>query len=403
VLSEGAFGQQSVRTPEAPLYHTFATEAGLFRAGPFSGTADVALDYSFNDNANTTNGTANPTGTGKVSLNQIAESIDLDLVWVLSPLNQIAVQLGGELQENFYSNGTTALNIAIRPGSQFHLQATVGDVRLQAYEQFAIVQDPVTDPTVADQTNLNRLTNTIGLSATVPLYRAEVSLELDYTYSDVLGGSNTSSAFSQQEVAIVPSSLHIGSTIGFEVAPSLSLGAEMNATFNTGGGASDFNVLSGGGFLRGHLTPLIGVDTGAGILTGEGPGVGKPQFYAYLSAGHQVSRNLQLLVGITRDVSFSSGEGVSLNNEFYIAARLNASPRWIITASPFVNFGDVATGTLPGRYTQYGMTVDSSYLLSGHISIDLNYRYAKREGSAGSYTQNLFGLAVTYKFGARGE
>jgi hypothetical protein len=400
------FRQESIRTPEAPRYQTFAfnpEQPVLFRVGPFSGTGDVGLGYSYNDNANTTGSTTN--GISELSLNQIFENLDLNLAWVLSPLNRIDVQLGGQLQENSYSNGANALNVEILPGSEMRLHATVGDVLLQAYEQFAIVQDPVSDPTIAGQTNLNRLTNTNGISASVPLYRAQAGLELDYTYSDILGGSGVGgSGAASQQAAFIRNSLHLGGNFGFEIAPSLTLGAELNASHNTGAGSFDTNVISGGGFLRGNLTRLIEVDSGAGILIGEGPGF-QPQYYVYLSARHQISRNLQLLVGASHDVDFSSGEGVSLNNDFYIAAQLKASRRWTVEVSPFVNFGDVITGTLPGRYTQYGVTVDSSYLLSGHISIDLNYRFAKREGEgpSSSYSQNLFSFAFRYEFGASRE
>jgi hypothetical protein len=395
-LAFGALGQESIRTPESPRYQTFAVnpaEAVLFRVGPFSGTGDLTLGYTFNDNANTTE-------SGKLSANQISGSVDLNLAWVLSPLNRIDVLFGGQLQENLYSNSTNVLNLAIQ-ASQIRFQATIGDVLLQTYEQFSFTQDPASDPTIAGQTNLNRLSNTMGISASVPLYRAQAGLELDYTYSDILGASGAAS----QEAAFIRNSLHLGGDFGFEIAPFLTAGVEMNATHNTGAGSLDTNVLSGGGFLRGRLTRLIEVDTGAGILTGEGRGIGQPQYYAYLSARHRVSRNLQLLVGASRDVGFSSGEGVSLNTNFHIGAQLNASGRWTIGASPFVNFGDVITGTLPGNYTQYGVTLDSSYLLSPYISIDLSYRYVKREGEgpSSSYTQNQFGFAVKYKFGASEE
>jgi hypothetical protein len=405
------FRQESIRTPEPPRYQTFAVnpaEPGLFRAGPFSGTGDVALGYSYNDNAattgTTTTGASKTTGVSKISLNQVFENVDLNLAWVLSPLNRIDLQLDGQLQENFYSNGRQLLNVAIQ-ASQIRFQATVGDVLLQTYEQFSFTQDPVVDPTIAGQTNLNRLTNTMGISASVPLYRAQAGLELDYTYSDILGGGGVASpqaggAVASQQTAFIKNSLHLGGNFGFEIAPSLTLGVEVNGSHNTGAGSLDTNVISGGGFLRGHLTRLIELDTGAGILIGEGPGVGQPQYYVYLFARHQVSRNLQILVGISRDIEFSSGQGDAVNNGFRIAAQLSASRRWSIVAASFVNFGDVITGTLPGRYTQYGVTLDSSYLLSQHISINLNYRYAKREGegSSGSYAQNLFGFAVTYKF-----
>jgi hypothetical protein len=395
------FRQESIRTPEPLRYQSFAfnpLEPVLFRAGPFSGTGDVGLGYTFNDNANAIGTTT--TGISKLSQNQIFENIDLNLAWVLSPLNRIDLQLNGQLQENFYSNDTNVLNVAIR-ASQIRFQVTVGDVLLQAYEQFALLQDPVSDPTVAGVTNLNRLTNTIGTSASVPLYRAQAGLELDYTYNDILGASGVAS----QEGALIRNSLHVGGNFGFEIAPSLTLGVELNASHNTGAGAFDTNVISGGGFLRGKLTRLIEVDSGAGILIGQGPGVDQPQYYVYLSARHQISRNLQVLVGAAHDVGFSGGEGVSLDNNFYIATQLQASRRWTVVVGPFVNFGDVITGTLPGHYTQYGVTVDSLYLLSGHISIDLNYRYVRREGDVGSssYTQNLVGFALRYEFGASGE
>ncbi|MBV8814737.1 MAG: outer membrane beta-barrel protein, partial [Verrucomicrobia bacterium] len=71
-----------------------------------------------------------------------------------------------------------------------------------------------------------------------------------------------------------------------------------------------------------------------------------------------------------------------------------------ISASPFLDFGDVITGTLPGRYTQYGASLDSTYFLSRHISFGINYRYVKRDGSGPgtSYKQNLVGISVKYQF-----
>jgi hypothetical protein len=250
------FHQESIRTPEPPRYQSFAfnpEQPVLFRVGPFSGTGDVGLGYTYNDNANTTGSTTN--GTSKLSLNQIFENVDLNLAWVLSPLNRIDVQLGGQLQENSYSNGANALNVEILPGSEMRLHATVGDVLVQAYEQFAIIQDPVSDPTIAGATNLNRLTNTIGMSASVPLYRAQAGLELDYTYNDILGGSGVGgSGTASQQTGLIRNSLHVGGNFGFEIAPSLTLGVELNASHNTGAGSFDTNVISGGGFLRGEAS-----------------------------------------------------------------------------------------------------------------------------------------------------
>ena len=396
-----ALGQQSIRTPQAPLYQSFQpnpAQTSFVRLGPFSGNADVGVGYSFTDNANTTE-------TDKISLNQIYEQLNLELAWALSPFNRIDLTLGGQLQENFYSNGNDALNLVILPGSEIRFQAKVGDVVLQAFEQFAITQDPVSDATVAGQTNLNRLTNTIGVSALASLSHVDLELEFDYTYSDNLSGSTVST----QGGGDLRNSLHLGSRVGIEAGPTLSYGLAGDASYNTGAGANDTNVLSGGVFLRGHLTSLLAVDAGVGVLAGSGPGAGGPGYYAYLSARHEFSRSFRLLLGITHDSEFSSGLGVSESNNFRLTAQADLTRRWSVSASPFLNFGSVITGELPGAYTQYGFTVDSSYALSKHLSAAVNYRFAKRDGDGGStkgvsagespnYTQNLFSVSLNYRF-----
>ena len=58
--------------------------------------------------------------------------------------------LGGQLQENFYSDGTNALNLAINPNSQIQLEAKVGEFLLPLSSalryfktQFRILRLPV--------------------------------------------------------------------------------------------------------------------------------------------------------------------------------------------------------------------------------------------------------------------
>src|ERR1700730_6275798 len=334
-FSLAALGQQSIRTPEATRYQSFQpnpSQTSFVRLGPFSGNADVGMGYSFTDNANTT-------GTDKISLNQVYEQVDLELAWALSPFNRIDLTLGGQLQENFYSSGTNALNLVVLPGSKIRLQAKVGDVVLQAFEQFAITQDPFSDATVAGQTNLNRLTNTIGVSALASWSHVDLELEFDYTYSDNLSGSTVST----QGGGDLRNSLHLGSRLGIEAGPTLSYGLAGDASYNTGAGAGDTNVLSGGVFLRGHLTSLLAVDAGVGVLAGSGPGAGGPGYYAYLSARHEFSRSFRILLGITHDSEFSSGLGVSESNNFRLTAQADLTRRWSVSVSPFLNFGSVIT------------------------------------------------------------
>jgi hypothetical protein len=380
-----------INSPVSPFQGQAFRGATIAHLGPFSGAASAAVGYAFNDNASTTE-------TDKLSLNEIFENLSLDLLWPLSPFNSINVQLGGQLQENFYSNGKNALNVVILPGSQILLQAKAGEFLVRAYERLTVTQDPVSDPGLAGETNINQLTNTVGVGVVWPLYKVDVSLNLDYTYSDTFG-STVSTLTTTGTGGSVLNSFHVGSRVAFEITPRLSWGPEINATYNAGGGGDDFDVFSVGGFFRGHLTELIAVDAGIGVLLLGGPAGGPPGYYAYLSIRHELTRTLQIIAGVNHDSEFSVGLGVTQNNNVHLTAEARLTRQWALTVGPDVNFGTVITGVLPGRYTQYGFTADSTFRLNRRWIADINYRFAKRDGSevGGSYTQNL--LTVTFSYG----
>ncbi|HEX3446156.1 MAG TPA: hypothetical protein VHS80_15665 [Chthoniobacterales bacterium] len=414
-LAFTALGQQSVRTPDVPPFTTFVPnpeEQTVVRAGPFSGTAELGMGYLYTDNANTSGAnttSANVTTNEKLALNEIFENLDVDLDWPLSPFNRIDLRLGGQLQENFYSNGSNALNLAIAPGSQIQLQAKVGEFLLRAFERFTIAQDPVSDPSVAGQTSLNRLSNTIGAGVDLPLYRADFGLTFAYTYSDQFGGTAVSGA----EGGVLLNSFHLGSSIAFQLSPTLSYGVELNATYNSGDGPHDFYVFSIGPFIRGHITPLLEVEAGIGPLLSAGPAGEPPGYYGFLAVRYQLSRVLQLLAGVDHDTEFSSGLGVSQNTNIRLSVEAKVTRQWTFSAGPYVNFGSVITGLFPGSYTQIGVTTGADYRFTKRLTADLSYRFAKRNGTGttgtggigagaggggGSYTQNLVTIGLNYQF-----
>jgi hypothetical protein len=397
---------QSIRTPEAPLFQALPpnpAQMSFLRLGPFYGTAGVNAGYTFTDNANASQ-------SDKLSQNEWFEGVDLALVWTLSPFNRIDLVLNGELQENFYSDGKQLLNVMLLPGSQIVLQAKLGDALLRAFEQFAITQDPTTDPAIAGQTNLNRFTNTVGMGVLLPLSRVYLGLGFDYTYSDILGSSNPTpqSSPTTQQGGVLRNSFRLGGTFGIQVSSALSYGLEVNATANTGSGPNDVYALSIGPFLRGRLTRLLEVDSGVGLLLISAPKISPTQYYAYLSVRSELSRIFWVLGGITHDFDFSTGLGVTENNNFHLTAQANLSRMWTVSVAPVVNFGRVINGQLPGSYTQYGVAVDSMFRFSTHLAAGIGYRFTKRDSGAagaingevttGRYTQNLVSFTVSYGF-----
>ena len=391
-LAFSALGQQSVRTPDVPPFTTFVPnpeQETFVRVGPFSGTAGLGVGYLYTDNANTTQ-------AAKESLNEIFENLDVDLEWPLSPFNRISLVLGGQLQENFYSKGNNALNLAIHPGSQMQLEARVGEFLLTAFERFTIVQDPVSDPSLAGQTNLNRLSNTLGAGVELPLYHADFGLTFAYTYSDQLGGT----AVGGGEGGVLLNSFHLGSKIAFQLSPTLSYGLDANATYNAGDGPFDFYTFSFGPFVKGHVTRLLEVEAGIGPLLSAGPAGEPPQYYAFIAVRYQLSRVLQILAGIDHDSEFSSGLGVTQNNNVRLGVEASLTRRLKFTVSPYVNWGTVITGLFPGSYTQAGITTGATYNLGKRLNANIIYRFTRRsgQGPGESYTQNLVSVGLSYHF-----
>ncbi len=221
-------------------------------------------------------------------------------------------------------------------------------------------------------------------------------MTFSYTYSDQLGGTPVTG----QEGGVLLNSFHLGSKLSFDLSPTLSYGVEINATYNSGDGSNDFAVFSIGPFIRGHITPLLEVDAGIGPLLSGGPAGEPPQYYAFLEIRHHISRVLQILAGVIHDSEFSSGLGVAQNNNVYLTAQASLTRRWTVTVGPYVNFGSVITGFLPGSYTQVGVTAESEYRFSPRLTADISYRFVKRSGEveSGSYTQNVVSVGLNYHF-----
>jgi hypothetical protein len=240
----------------------------------------------------------------------------------------------------------------------------------------------------------------------LPFYHGDAGLEFAYTYSDQFGGTKATAS----EGGALLNSFHLGEKVSFEFSPTLSYGLQVDTSYNAGGGSSDFYVLSFGPFLRGHITPLLEVDAGVGPLLSAGPAGKTPQYYAFLEVRHQLSRLFQILEGVSHDSEFSSGLGLTQNNNVHLTAQATLTRQFTVTVGPYVNFGTVVTGELPGSYTQYGVEVDSRFRFSRHLSADISYRFSKRDSggttgevtaagvTTGRYTQSLFSVSVRYAF-----
>jgi opacity protein-like surface antigen len=382
--------QFSIRDPQDSEYRNFRVndrDLNFINIGPFHGQAAIGLGYLYNDNAAVTS-------TSRLSLNQIFEDLAVDLAWVISPSNQLTFTTDARLQENFYSNGRNRLNLQILPGSQLEFKGSVGPVFIRAFEAFAIVQDPVTDPTVTNVTNLDRLINTVGVEAIVPLHDASFGTEFDYTYRDNLSGATFDGSTFYRD------SFRLAANYSINFSPLLRYGIEASATDNLATGNSpDVRTLSIGPFLRGQLSRLVDVDLGAGLTFTNLSALDQPTYYVAVRLRHQVFRTFQYILGYSHDIDISTGSTISEVNDLYVAGRLDILPVWAVSAGPFLNLGHIVT-PVTRNYTQWGVTAGSEFKLSKNLNFDIYYRYVFRDSDAGvgHYKQNLVSFELSYVF-----
>jgi hypothetical protein len=385
----GQFYQFSIRDPQESEISTFRLndrDLNFINIGPFHGQAAIGLGYLYNDNASITT-------TGRLSLNQIFEDLAVDLAWIITPSNQLTFATDLRLQENFYSNGRNRLNVQILPGSELQFKGTVGPVIIRAFDQFAILQDPVTDPTVTNVTNLDQLINTVGIEVVVPLHDASFGTEFDYTYRDNLSGATFDAG------ALYRHSLRLGANYSINFSPLLRYGIEASATDNLGSGnAPNVRTFSIGPFVRGQVSRLVDVDLGAGLTLTNLSAI-NPTYYVTVRLRHQVFRTFQYLLGYVHDIDISTGSSISEVNDFYLAGRLDILPVWAVSAGPFLNLGHIVT-PVTRNYTQWGVGAASVFKLSKNFNFDIYYRYVFRDSDAGvgHYKQNLVSFELSYVF-----
>ena len=380
----------SIRNPRAPEFQNFRLNdqgANLINIGPFHGQGALGLGYLYNDNA----------GLGSKNIaseNQIFEDFAVDLAWVVTPSNQLTFRTDAQLEESFYSNGQQRLFLQVRPGSALALTGTVGPVIVTAFDNFGIVQDPVPDPTVTGVTNLNRLLNTVGFQAVLPLHDASLGMEFDYIFRDNLSGDTGDAT------VFYRNSFGLTGYYAIQSSPVLQYGIEATGTDNLGArNTPDIQTFSTGPFLRGRLTRLIDVDLGVGLTLVSMPELGPATYYVELNVRHEVSRIFQYYLGFTHDIDVSTGSSISRSNTTYIEGRLELHPNWAITAGPFFNWGHIVT---PGvsDYTQWGITLATTVKLRKNLNLDIGYRYVLRDANTGGghYKQNAFSCELSYVF-----
>jgi hypothetical protein len=389
--------QERVRTSvgRLPIQGFRRVPETFFRLGPFDGNVTGSAGVEYTDNANLSN-------ANRLSRLRFDQGLTLDVVWVLSHLNQLEIIFGGLITEDIYGNGRNEANFSITPGSMIQYKFAVSNFRFRLYDQYSYVEDPTTDPTVANITYLRRFTNTVGAVIDTDLGIAVLSLSADYTYSDE-SGTNVQSASNSATVALSTGTRNtgrVGSKITFAFSPTIFYGLDTSVSRSTGSHAGNVNSFSVGPFTHGKLGPALDFDLGGGVNLVDAQPAVPPGYYLNAVVRHQTTRNLQLVLSASHDLLFTNSTNLTEVTEFRLSGRLNLTRFIAVTASPFFNFGDEKTGSAPGNFTQYGFEVSLGWKPRKRWSTSVTYDLIRRTSDLAidSYVQNKIAFDISYSF-----
>jgi hypothetical protein len=399
--------QERVRTAAGRLeIESFRKPEAFFTIGPLQEELIGTAGIEFDDNANLAH-------TGKVSRLRFYEALTLNTTWVLSELNRIEFAFGGKLNEDFYGNGKSQLNVGISPDSLIQFQFAAGDFLFHIYDRFSYIQDPTTDASTANTTYLNSLTNTIGARVDADFNLAILSLSADYTYNN-RSGSNPESGTSSN-VSGDRNTFRVSPSISFRLSPTMLYGVEATLGRATGStttgavGSANINSLSVGPFIRGALSRLTDINFGVGAnLLDAKPSVA-PDYYFAAVVRHQFSPNLQLILSASHDILFTTGTDLTEETILQGAIQFKLTRFITFSSSSFVSFGNDLTGTttpssvsgiVPGNFKQYGAAATLTWTPRRRLSAILGYNFTRRDADTAvdTYSKNRIDFQINYTF-----
>jgi len=395
--------QEPVRTApqQLPIQSFKRAPEAFFYLGPFQELLTGTTGVQYTDNSNFT-------PTNKISDLSFSLGLNASTTWVISHLNHLQFNFGGQVIENFYGNGRNQVTFAIAPNSMLEFKFTVSDLQVRLYDNFSYVQNPATNPTATNTANLNSLTNTIGAVVDKDLNVAVLSLSADYTYNDQSG--TNAQGQTNPTTAGTRESFRFGPSLKFRWSPSILYGINAEATRSTSAGAANVNSLNVGPFINGKLSRDFEFNLAAGAaLVDTKPSI-PTDYYVFAAIRYQINRHWQLLFSGSHELIFTTGTDLTEQNLLKVETQLSLTRFITFTASPFVNFGDVKTttgtvntavnGSTTGPYTLFGIEASLAWKPRKRWSTAITYDFNRREAdkTANTYIENAIVFSISYAF-----
>ncbi|MDR3404550.1 MAG: outer membrane beta-barrel protein [Chthoniobacter sp.] len=402
-MANCGFGQESIRPSYAGSLSSEARKpaantAGAFlKAGPvdFSASASVSLEY--NDNI----GLAEKDRQSDLI---IRPEIEIDSTWHVTALNTLRFNIGIAYAKYTQHGDLDTRSLLLDPGSQISFDVFIGGVlKLTFHDRFAILQNPIDEPTLSNTARFDRFQNAAGLTALFDFNDLKIVLGYDhFNYSSL---SNDFDFLDRREE-------QFSASASLQLSDAVIVGVDGSAgifKYRTGFN-NDGTTWSAGPFVEATLSnyttlrlsggyQAMNFDQGglSGDTTNSGGWYGSVtvaqrlnQYWSHsLSAGHESRLGLE--------VNFFEYTYARYLAQWQINPRLSASID--VFAESANESGTVAAQNSEDSF-RWGGGVTLAWRLGNKLTVDLGYGYVNKNSDLllRDYYQNVGTLAVKYDF-----
>lgn len=355
--------------------------------------------------------------------------IALGMVWPLTERNTLQLSTAFGYSKYLENPRLDEETLTIAPDSALRLFIYSGDFRLELHDSFSIEHDTSQNGSLGGVASLPRFTNTVGAELLWDLSAIKLTVGADHYNFITIGNAvtdaqtqiadpsvldHTTDQLSAEATLILGwGSVALESTVSYSNYPDQS---SADFTSITIGPAINWQVTKytkvsvSAGYKRylypNATQPVIGIDHNGFLTLTEKPVDESPDgFYASLGIDHRLNRyytdrleighedQVDALSGRTEDNYLRYSFSYLMDSKFTITGSFSledvrASQSNLLFAQPVDN------------YRQFIMDLGTSYKLTPHVNLTLDYGYTARLGEDASrnYRQNrvTFGFGYTF-------
>jgi hypothetical protein len=399
----GASAQESIRPSETG---SLASEARrepensghyFMKAGPIDFSASASLGLEYNDNV----------GLSEVNRQSdfiVRPEIGISSEWHVTTLNTLRFNIGIAYAAYTQHSDLNTRSILLDPGSEISFNIYIGGIlKVTVHDRFAILQNPIDEPTLSNTARFDRFQNSAGLTALFDFNDLKIVLGYDhFTYHTFSGEFDFLDRREEQ----------VYGSASLQLSDAVIVGVDANGAvvkYSTGFN-NDGTSWSAGPFLEATLSDYTKLRVTAGYqgMNFDHNGLnGDTTDYAGWFGSVTVSQRLNRYWSHSLSAGHESRLGLEVNFYEYdylrYLAQWQINPRLSASIDGFVESAN-ESGTIAAQDSEnsvrWGAGVSLAWRLGNKVSVDVGYHYVNKNSDLvlRDYYQNVGTLGVRYEF-----